>query len=168
MRGRTVLLAAAAVGVGYALWKLPVTQRFVATYKEASARREAELREAVEVAVETDATSRAPRHAAWSETPDLDVEAGWDRKRPGAPAGSGIHARCRRPGSLADARGGAGAAARPHRRASSVGATAPPALPAPAPPPNPTDPPARTGIRCRVPVPGGTSDTRGLIFHGNR
>ena len=81
MRGRTVLLAVAAVGVGYALWKLPVTQRFVTTYKEASARREAELREAVEVAVETDATSRAPRHAAWAETPDLDVEAGWDRNR---------------------------------------------------------------------------------------
>ena len=31
VRGRTVLLAAAAVGVGYALWKLPVTQRFVTT-----------------------------------------------------------------------------------------------------------------------------------------
>jgi hypothetical protein len=89
VRGRTVLLAAAAVGVGYALWKLPVTQRFVTTYKEASARREAELREAVEVAVETDATSRAPRHAAWAETPDLDVDAGWDRNRArgeGAPA----------------------------------------------------------------------------------
>ena len=81
MRGRTVLLAAAAVGVGYALWKLPVTQRFVTTYQEASARREAELREAVEVAVEADATSRAPRHAAWAETPDPDVEAGWDRGR---------------------------------------------------------------------------------------
>ena len=75
----TVLLAAAAVGVGYALWRLPVTQRFVSTVKEASARREAELREAVEVAVETDATSRAPRHAAWAETSDLDVDAGWDR-----------------------------------------------------------------------------------------
>jgi hypothetical protein len=89
VRGRTVLLAAAAVGVGYALWKLPVTQRFVTTYKVASARREAELREAVEVAVETDATSRAPRHAAWAETPDLDVDAGWDRNRArgeGAPA----------------------------------------------------------------------------------
>jgi len=84
-----VLLAAAAVGVGYALWKLPITQRFVTTYPEASARREAELREAVEVAVETDATSRAPRHAAWAETPDLDVDAGWDRNRArgeGAPA----------------------------------------------------------------------------------
>ena len=79
MRGRTVLLAAVAVGVGYGLWKLPVTQRFVSTFKDASARREAELREAVEVAVETDATSRAPRHAAWSQTPDLDVDAGWDR-----------------------------------------------------------------------------------------
>jgi hypothetical protein len=76
-----VLLAAVAVGVGYALWKLPVTQRFVSTVKEASARREAELREAVEVAVETDATTRAPRHAAWAETPDLDVEADWDRGR---------------------------------------------------------------------------------------
>jgi hypothetical protein len=79
MRGRTVLLAAVAVGVGYGLWKLPVTQRFVSTFKDASARREAELREAVEVAVETDATSRAPRHAAWSQTPDLDVDAGRDR-----------------------------------------------------------------------------------------
>ena len=34
MRGRTVLLAAVAVGVGYGLWKLPVTQRFVTTYRE--------------------------------------------------------------------------------------------------------------------------------------
>jgi hypothetical protein len=84
-----VLLATAAVGVGYALWRLPVTQRFVTTVKDASARREAELREAVEVAVETDATSRAPRHAAWSETPDLEVDAGWHRDRSrgaGAPA----------------------------------------------------------------------------------
>ena len=79
MRGRTVLLAAVAVGVGYGLWKLPVTQRFVNTFMDASARREAELREAVEVAVETDATSRAPRHAAWAQTPDLEVDAGWDR-----------------------------------------------------------------------------------------
>lgn len=86
MRGRTVLLATAAVGVGYALWRLPVTQRFVATYQEASARREAELRKAVEVAVETDATSRAPRHAASAETPDLAVEAGWDRGRDRAAA----------------------------------------------------------------------------------
>ena len=89
MRGRTVLLAAAAVGVGYALWRLPVTQRFVTTVKDASARREAELREAVEVAVETDAISRAPRHAAWSETPELEVDAGWHRDRShggGAPA----------------------------------------------------------------------------------
>jgi len=56
---------------------------------ESSARREAELREAVEVAVETDATSRAPRHAAWSETPELEVDAGWHRDRShggGAPA----------------------------------------------------------------------------------
>ena len=140
MRGRTVLLAAAAVGVGYALWKLPVTQRFVTTVKEASARREAELREAVEVAVETDATSRAPRHAAWAETPDLDVEAGWDRDRARGAARAGIRAGGRRPGPLADARGGAGAAARPHRRASSVGAAAPPPLPPPAPPPEPDRP----------------------------
>ena len=76
MRGRTVLLAAVAVGVGYGLWKLPVTQRFVNTFMDAAARREAELREAVEVAVETDATSRAPRHAAWAQTPDLEVDAG--------------------------------------------------------------------------------------------
>ncbi|MFL6168881.1 MAG: hypothetical protein ACJ711_04345 [Ornithinibacter sp.] len=86
MRRRTVLLAAVAVGVGYGLWKLPVTQRFVTTYREASARREAELREAVEVAVETDATTRAPRHAAWAQTPDLDVDAGWDRSRERAAA----------------------------------------------------------------------------------
>jgi hypothetical protein len=75
-----VLLAAVAVGVGYALWRLPVTQRFVTTVKDASARREAELREAVVVAVETAATSRAPRHAAWAGIPDLEVDAGWDRK----------------------------------------------------------------------------------------
>jgi hypothetical protein len=81
VKGRTVLLAAAAVGVGYILWRLPVTQRFASTVKEASARREAELRKAVEVAVETDATNRAPRHAAWAQTPDLDVDAGWDRTR---------------------------------------------------------------------------------------
>jgi hypothetical protein len=76
---RTVLLAALAVGAGYAVWRLPATQRFVATVREASARREAELREAVEVAVRADATTRAPRHAAGATTPDLDVEAGWDR-----------------------------------------------------------------------------------------
>ncbi len=79
MRLRTVLLTAAAVGVGYAVWRLPVTKRFVATVRDASAEREAELREAVEVAVRTDATTRAPRHAAGAETPDLDVTAGWDR-----------------------------------------------------------------------------------------
>ena len=79
VRLRTVLLAAVAVGVGYAVWRLPATRRFVATVREASAQREAELREAVEVAVRTDATTRAPRHAAGAETPDLDVEAGWDR-----------------------------------------------------------------------------------------
>ena len=81
MRFRTALLAAAAVGVGYAVWRLPATQRFVTTVKEASARREAELREAVEVAVRTDANTRAPRHAAGASIPDLDVTAGWDRER---------------------------------------------------------------------------------------
>ncbi len=81
MRGRTLVLAAAAVGVGYVVWRLPVTRRFVATVKEASARREAELREAIEVAVIEDATTRAPRHAGGSTTPDLDVTAGWDDDR---------------------------------------------------------------------------------------
>lgn len=74
-----MLLAAVAVGATYAVWRLPVTRRFVATVREASARREAELREAVEVAVRTDATTRAPRHAPGATTPDLDVEAGWRR-----------------------------------------------------------------------------------------
>ena len=79
MSRRTVLFAAVAVGATYAVWRLPVTRRFVATVKRASAQREAELREAVEVAVHTDASTRAPRHAAGAETPDLDVQAGWDR-----------------------------------------------------------------------------------------
>jgi hypothetical protein len=74
-----VLLAAVAVGAGYAVWRLPVTRRFVTTLREASARREAELREAVEVAVHADATTRAPRHAAGAAVPDLQVRAGWDR-----------------------------------------------------------------------------------------
>lgn len=78
MRARTVLIAAAAVGAGYAVWRLPATQRFVATVREASARREAELREAVEVAVRTDATTRAPRHAPGATVPDLDVQTGWE------------------------------------------------------------------------------------------
>ena len=51
MSRRRVLLAVVAVGVGYAVWRLPATQRFVATVKEASARREAELREAGYAAV---------------------------------------------------------------------------------------------------------------------
>jgi hypothetical protein len=79
MSRRTVLLAAVAVGAGYVVWRLPVTRRFVATVREATARREAELRRAVEVAVRTDATTRAPRHADGALVPDLDVEAGWDR-----------------------------------------------------------------------------------------
>ena len=166
VRGRTVLLAAVAVGVGYGLWRLPVTQRFVTTFKDASARREAELREAVEVAVETDA--HQPRPAARRVGTDPRPRGGCRlgpqrrarRREPGIRAGR------RRPGSLPDARGGAGAAARPHRRASSVGAGAPPpTLPFP---PDPDRPPARTGIRCRVPVPGGRPNTRGLIPHGNR
>lgn len=74
-----MILAAVAVGATYAVWRLPVTRRFVATVREASGRREAELREAVEVAVRADATTRAPRHAAGASTPDLDVEAGWQR-----------------------------------------------------------------------------------------
>lgn len=74
-----MLLAAVAVGATYAVWRLPVTRRFVATVREASARREAELREAVEVAVRADATTRAPRHAAGATTPDLDVGTGRQR-----------------------------------------------------------------------------------------
>ncbi len=89
MRARTaVLVAVAAAGVGYAVWRLPVTQRFVGTVREASARREAELREAVELAVRTDATSRAPRHSSETLVPDLEVEAGWDRDRRATPLGA--------------------------------------------------------------------------------
>lgn len=84
MRLRTLVLAAAAVGVGYVVWRMPATRRFVATVREASAEREAELREAVEVAVRTDATTRAPRHAEEATVPDLDVDAGWDRSGEGA------------------------------------------------------------------------------------
>ena len=82
MRGRTVLLAAVG-GRGRlrACGSCRSPSASSTTFKDASARREAELREAVEVAVETDATSRAPRHAAWAQTPDLDVDAGWDRSR---------------------------------------------------------------------------------------
>lgn len=85
-----MLLAAVAVGATYAGWRLPVTQRFVTTVRQASARREAELREAVEVAVRTDATTRAPRHAG--AVPDVDVEAGWDRDpaRRAAPTASAL------------------------------------------------------------------------------
>jgi hypothetical protein len=89
---RAVLVAGATVVVGCAVWRLPVTRRFVATVKEESARREAELREAVELAVRTDATTRAPRHATGARGPDLDVEAGWDPdRRPGSatPLGAG-------------------------------------------------------------------------------
>ena len=39
------------------------------------------------MAVETDATSRAPRHAAWAETPDLDVD-GRLGPQPGARRGT--------------------------------------------------------------------------------
>ncbi len=82
MRARTaVLLAGLALGAGYVGWRLPATRRFVGTVREASARREAELREAVEVAVRADATSRAPRHAPGATVPELEVEAGWDPDR---------------------------------------------------------------------------------------
>lgn len=81
MRARTaVLLAVAAAGAGYALWRVPATRRFVATVRTASAEREAELRAAVETAVREDATTRAPRHANGIRTPDLEVDAGWDRR----------------------------------------------------------------------------------------
>ena len=86
MRTRTIVLTAVAVGVGYAVWRMPVTRRFVATVREASARREAELREAVEVAVRTDAGVRAPRHAAGIASPEVEVEAGWNRRGPHARA----------------------------------------------------------------------------------
>jgi hypothetical protein len=93
VRGRTMLLAtAAAVGAGWALWRLPGTQRFVTTVRDASARREVELRRAVEVAVEADATTRAPRHAAWSTPPDLGVSAGWQRGGEGAAPASALGA----------------------------------------------------------------------------
>jgi hypothetical protein len=82
VRTRTALLTAAVVvGAGLVVWRLPVTRRFVGTVREASAQREAELREAVEVAVRTDATSRAPRHGEGATVPHLDVEAGWDPDR---------------------------------------------------------------------------------------
>ncbi len=77
MRARTVVLGVLAAGVGYAVWRMPATRRFVATVREAATQREAELREAVEVAVREDATTRAPRHAADARVPDLDVDAGW-------------------------------------------------------------------------------------------
>jgi hypothetical protein len=90
VRLRTVLLAATAVGVGYAVWRLPATRRFVATVRAASAEREAELREAVEVAVRTDATTRAPRHAEGATVPDLDVDAGWHRRGERAPTAGAL------------------------------------------------------------------------------
>lgn len=91
MRARTALLVGAAVvGTGLAIWRMPATRRFVATVKEASARREDELREAVEVAVRHDASTRSARHGAGQGVPALDVEAGWhrdpDRRR--APLGA--------------------------------------------------------------------------------
>lgn len=84
MRPRTLLLGAVAVGLGYALWRLPATRRFVTTVRDTARQREADLREAVEVAVRTDATTRAPRHAAGADVPELDIPAGWGR--PGRPA----------------------------------------------------------------------------------
>jgi len=78
MRRRAVLLTVVALGVGYAVWHLPVTRRFTATVREAAARREADLREAVEVAVDRDAQTRAPRHAARGDltTPTSPLGAG--------------------------------------------------------------------------------------------
>jgi hypothetical protein len=93
VRTRTaVLTAVAVVGAGLVLWRLPATRRFVGTVREAAAQREAELREAVEVAVRTDATRRAPRHTEGVTVPDLEVEAGWHRDRRGraaTPLGAG-------------------------------------------------------------------------------
>ncbi|MBM6403725.1 hypothetical protein JQN72_05655 [Phycicoccus sp. CSK15P-2] len=87
MTPRAVAVGVAALGAGYALWRLPATRRFVATVGEAARQREADLREAVEVAVRADATTRAPRHAAGSTVPDLEVDAGWDGDR-GEPRGA--------------------------------------------------------------------------------
>ena len=42
------------------VWRMPATRRFVATVREAATEREAELREAVEVAVREDATDPGP------------------------------------------------------------------------------------------------------------
>jgi len=82
VRARTaVLTAVVVVGGAIVVWRLPATRRFVGTVREAAAQREAELRQAVEVAVRSDATSRAPRHADDATAPELEVEAGWDRGR---------------------------------------------------------------------------------------
>ena len=61
---RTAVLTVVVAGLAYALWRLPATRRFTTTVRDAAARRESELREAVEVAVLHDAHTRAPRHAA--------------------------------------------------------------------------------------------------------
>ncbi|GGL25231.1 hypothetical protein H9L10_05110 [Phycicoccus endophyticus] len=87
MRPRTLLALVLVGAAGYASWRLPATRRFVTTVREVAAQREVELRQAVETAVHADATTRAPRHAADAEVPELDVEAGWgghdpDRERP--------------------------------------------------------------------------------------
>jgi hypothetical protein len=87
-----VLTGLALVGAGVVVWNLPVTRRFVRTVREAATQREAELRAAVETAVRADATSRAPRYADGATTPDLEVEAGWDRdhtRRSATPLGAG-------------------------------------------------------------------------------
>ncbi|MGB7819738.1 MAG: hypothetical protein WBL35_13530 [Ornithinibacter sp.] len=93
MRARTtLLLVAAAAGLGYGLWRMPVTQRFVSTARTAAARREAELREAIEVAVVADATGRAPRHSPDAVLPTSDIEAGWDRDPQARRAAAGLGA----------------------------------------------------------------------------
>ncbi|MBR7742110.1 hypothetical protein KC207_02235 [Phycicoccus sp. BSK3Z-2] len=87
---RPALLVGAAVvvlGTGYAVGRIPVVRRFVGTVRSAAAERESALRSAVETAVRTDATVRAPRHAAGSRVPDLGVRAGWDRDGGAVPPG---------------------------------------------------------------------------------
>jgi hypothetical protein len=130
-----VVVTVVALGAGYALWRLPATRRFVGTVREAAARRETELRAAVETAVRADATSRAPRHAPGATVPDLEVEAGWDpdrRRRGTVPLGAADPGRSLSPEEaralLLDRalqpRAGAG-----RRRASSRGALTAPARP---------------------------------------
>ena len=92
MRGRTVLLAAAAVGVGYGLWKPPVTQRFVSDGQGGLGPSRGRVREAVEVAVET-ARPAAPLGTPRGPRPRprrggrLGPQPGPRRRHPGIRAG---------------------------------------------------------------------------------